>query len=49
MAEETLLAPCQEKEFSPFSSVEKAVMPLAQVRKEEDAMGKGGRHRHLNH
>ena len=45
----TLLSLCQEKEFSPFASVEKAVMPLAQVRKEEDVMGKGGRHRHLNH
>ena len=48
-AEGTLLSPCQEKEFSPFAFVKKAVMPLAQVRKEEDAMGKGGHHRHLNH
>ena len=47
--EETLLSPCQEKEFSPFASVKKVVMPLAQVRKEEDVMGKGSRHCHLNH
>ena len=47
--DETLLAPFHEKEFSLFSSVEKVATPLAQVRKKEDVMGKGGPYYHLNH